>query len=1128
MNPLATHKRRSSPAFWVGLAVAMAILLGGEWWGPYEPPLREIAWPTDAQWIRTADELQATGCFRQDFTLHDAVDHAWVRIASQGGYELTVNGDPVGSWTAWRPTRQFQNGLSAPGQRLSSSDSVMSFNFPREFQWVAHSNYLTPIYFDIRPYLHLGNNAICIEIESSKPSPAVILTGEIHLTGGATVHLNSNAAWAAEPVPVHCTQDEWVRSKVRLNGWRPAKIWNRGPRHGSSMVPPGTFENAFGGKWMGLAPLDDGHAGFEELVLNWDSQNPGANAILRVATAAPYAITLNGQAVRPSSRERSPLNDGGWLVSWDGRRPLASLPTLLDPDETESPFAGHRFENPRHGDPTANNFKRFENVLNRTRERPNSTGPGEGLDDKYGEKGVKGRSSDPYGYDEEASLVVPLEVSRIRNKEGFYAYSLGGLIRNGPNQLRLRLVPALDAGYTRSRTRRIAAELITDGRGEPAQVFATGNRGWQTVGNKATAGVSEFNSVADARKLPPLLFVGHGWPGRLWKVDALGFGLLAALAAWFWRERIPGRITVACAWFGLSGLAIFGLRSSFLERSEFLWFRGPHWAGWALLVAVALALLAPLALRLSAKLRSHGHFKRWLTLILLLALCFVVRAWKIDAQPIDDDEFASIQGVASIVKTGVPEIGKDIWYTRSPLYHYVAAAVAWVAGTNLWTLRLFSVFSAVATAVVLWGLCRICFRNHWIAVGAVALFALHPFLIFTAHIARFYQQQQLLITLTVLCLIRGFVQTGGPRWIIATVLCFGAAILSQEISIGFAPCLFVTYLLFARDLPWRWELKAGLAGVIVVALFVIDVLVFQMKCLTWTSGVSPNVEATIAPNFWELGNLSAMFIGYSRLHLLASAFLPFSLIAALRRGDRQVLALHTLLYTAVLFTNLLVTSTSFRYQYAFITLWIPLCVHGISEATRLIAYQLRFAGAPRRTGPALAACAGLAVILSWSPWRIPGSYDLTLLGDSITPLRYVHSNLRPTDKVMITEPHPHAARMELGRVDYDLALPILYDFAYWDDGLLRDRNGDAEVINRLAQFQDIFAREERVWIVINREKLRSRTRNLRWEYAGAREEFFLRRNCQLAFRSYLWYVYLWDRNAHRYHAFRSEPGQWSE
>lgn len=1123
--PNAKRQLRFAPAFWVGLAVAMASLLGGEWRDPSDPPLREISWPGDAQWIRTSDELQATGCFRQDFLLHEDVEHAWVRIAAKGGFELTINGNPVGAWTYWRPTRQFQNGLSAAGQRLTVTDPAMALNFPREYQWTGHANERTPIYFDIRPFLKKGSNAICVETEGRKPMPAFILTGEIRLADGTAVPLNSNAAWAAEPVPAGSSQHEWARPEIRPDGWRKAQTWRRGPREGSSTVAEETFRKPFTGNWVALTPLDGGRSGFEELVLRWDQREDSQNAVLRIATAAPYAISLNGQAVRPASRARSPLNDGGWLVGWEGRRPLATTPTLLDPDETQSAFAGHRFEDPRHGDPTANDFKRFENTLNRTRERPDSTGQGEELDDKFGGKSAKGRLPDPYGYDEEAALVVPLEVSRTRNEEGFHAYGIGGLIRHGSNELRIRLVPALDAGYTRSRLRRIAADLII---GPAAEVFSTGSNAWRLEGNGSSSVATGFASLADVRELPELLFVGNGWPPRPWKSLALALGLLAGGGVWLAGGRVPSRFVESCAWFGIAGLCAFGLRSSFFERSEFLWFRSAHWAGWVLLAAASIALLAPLILRLSAKLRSHGSAKRWLALIVLLGLCFVVRAWKIDAQPIDDDEFASIQGVASIVETGVPEIGKGIWYTRSPLYHYLVAAVAWVAGSNLWTLRLFSVFTGLATAAVVWWLCRTCFRSRWIAVGSVALFALHPFLIFTSHIARFYQQQQLLVTFAALCLIRGFVQTGGPRWIVATVFAFGAAILSQEISIGFAPCLFLTYLLFGRDLPWRWELKAGLAGVIIGALVAIDILVFQMKCLTWTSGVSPNVEATIAPNFWELGNLAAMFIGYSRLHLLASAFLPFSLIAALRRGDRSVLALHTLLYTAILFTNLLVTSTSFRYQYAYISLWIPLCVHGLYEASRLVAFSLRSAGSPRRTAPALAALGGLAVIASWSPWRIPGSYDETLLGNPITPLRYVKANLRPADKVMITEPHPHAAKMELGKADYDLALPILYDFAYWDDGVLLDRNGDAKVVNRLAQIQEIFATQERVWIVVNREKLRSRKRNLRWEYSGAREEFFLRRNCQLAFRSYLWNVYLWDRNEHRYHPFRTEPGQWTE
>lgn len=1124
MNFFQNRLRKFGPSFWVGLAVAMVVLLLGEWRAPSAQPVREVRWPDSAQWISTADELQATGCFRQDFTLNGETEHAWVRIAAQGGFELIVNGNPVGSWTYWRPTRPFQNGLSAAGQRLTTSDPAMALNFPREYQWTGHANEKTPIYFDIRPYLKKGNNTICIETEGRKAKPAFILTGEISLKDGSVFPLNSNAVWLAEPVPVNCTQAEWVKAEVRLEGWRNAVAWKRGPRFGKVTVSHGVFEKPFSGKWIALSTLRS-EAGFEELVLRWDGNDARVGTYLRIAASAPYAVSLNGHPVRPASRANAPLADGGWLVGWEGRRPLATMPTLLDPDETGSAFAGHRFENPRHGDPTENDFKRYENTANRTRERPNATAQGEGLDDKYGEKSAKGRLADPYGYDEEANLVAPLEVSRTRTEEGYHAYGLSGLVRKGRNELRIRCVPSLDAGYSRSQTRRIAAEVVT---GDGETFFPTGGEGWRVEGGGESAVAVGFNSLGDISKLPSLSFIGNDMPSRPWKVLSLAAGLLAGLGVWLARQRVPGRVIEASAWVGICGVITFGLRSAFFERSEFLWFRTPHWAGWVLLVIAAISVFLPWLLRLTRKLRTHGGGKRQLAFVLLMGLCFLLRAWKIDSQPIDDDEFASIQGVASIVETGVPEIGEGIWYTRSPLYHYAAAAVAKILGTNLWTLRLFSVAAGLATAWVLWWLCRTCFRNRWIAVGAVALFAVHPFLIFTSHIARFYQQQQLLVTLTAFCLIRGFIQNGGSKWVLATVFSFGAAILSQEISIGFAPSLLLTYLLFGRDLPWRWELKAALAGVIIGALFAIDILVFQLKCLTWTSGVSPNVEATIAPNFWELGNLASMFIGYSRLHLFASVFIPFSFIAALRRGDRSVLAVHTLLLTAILFTNLLVTSTSFRYQYAYITLWLPLCVHGLYEASRMVVFSLKKTGVPRRTGPALAALGGLAMIASLSPWRIPSSYHETLLGNPITPLRYVKANQRPGDKVMITEPHPHAAKMELGRADYDLALPILYDFAYWDDGVLKDRNGDAEVVNRLAQFQEIFAKQERVWIVVNREKLRSRTRNLRWEYPGAREEYFLRRNCQLVFRSYLWHVYLWDLHEHRFHPFRSEPASWIE
>jgi hypothetical protein len=178
------------------------------------------------------------------------------------------------------------------------------------------------------------------------------------------------------------------------------------------------------------------------------------------------------------------------------------------------------------------------------------------------------------------------------------------------------------------------------------------------------------------------------------------------------------------------------LQWSFDERSEVVWFVSEAWRWWV----VGLCLAIVLFLRF-VKIRKKVVRGDWVCCLLLL-LVFITRAWQVDEQPIDDDEYASIQAVLSIAETGKPEIADDIWYSRSPLYHYGAAAVVVVFGPNLWSLRLYSVMLSVATGLVMWMLAKRYFKDTWLAALAVLIFALHPFLIFSGHIARFYQQQQ--------------------------------------------------------------------------------------------------------------------------------------------------------------------------------------------------------------------------------------------------------------------------------------------------------------------------------------------------------------------------------------------------
>lgn len=1112
-------------------ALVCAFALGGLAWligtalAPSEPRGRVFEFPPDAKWIRVQDETQRTGCFQKEFFLDAEVQHAWVCIASEGGFEILINGNPVGALSYWRATRPYQNGLTEAGQRSVTSNPAVAYNFPREYQWTGHENHRSPIYFDIRPFLDPGQNSLAVETEGRWTGVAFCLTGEITLENGEALSLRSNESWKGEPVPKGMGQRDWPTREANLDSWQDAIAGRRFSGSPITFVPEGLFESPFQGQWMianALAQKQEATAG-QDFIYRWREEGPVEKAFVRVVSRAPYILSVNGVAIQPPSREKRGLGGGGWMVGWNGRRPLEVLPTLLDPDETGDAFVGYRFENPSHGDPTINDFRRHENTLNRTRERETATTAGELLDDRGDPDDPRAGNPDPYGVLEEGQWRVPPEVFRERGQEEFHGYGIKAALRKGENEIRVRLLEEPQPGYSRSRSVAVALDgQIVGANGHRKTIRSDSSWDTEWKGQQFPL-VLGRNTARPGTNFPRLKYIGeqrgpdHARKAALW-VTLLFVPIL--LFAPRKMRSLPGeRFAIG---FLVTLVLVLFLKFSFFERSEYLWFRTSWWP-W---VVMTIALAGGLALAFFKKEKRSFRWSLppWLTLTLLLVICLVPRAYRMMEQPIDDDEYASIQAVISITETGLPEIGQGIWYSRSPGYHYLAGLFAKVFGANLWVLRMLTVLTSLATAWVVWRMAHIYCHSRWVAVVATFFFAVHPFLIFTGHIARFYQQQQLFLLLLIDFFIRGFIVANDARWRVWAIFCFGLAVLSQEISISFVPILVVLYVLFGKDVHWKWEVKAVLALAVTGAAIAIDIVLFQLKCMTRPVGVSPNVEATIAPNFWELGNLFALLIGYSRLHIALSLFWMVSLIYALRAGFRRLIILHVTLLAGILFLNLLITSPSFRYQYTLIALWILLGCHGIWV---LFEYLARWSG-NRRGAHLLRNLAVVLVFLSWSPWRVIGSYEEKILGDPISGLRHVKAHFREGDKIMITEPHPHAAKMEVGQADYDLAVPILYDFTYSDNGLLRDRNGDAKVINRVAGLQEVFAQDERIWILLNREKFRSRKRNLRWEYPSAREELYIRENCRLVYRSYLWHVYLWDQNHGKYNAFRKDPGGWSE
>jgi hypothetical protein len=262
------------------------------------------------------------------------------------------------------------------------------------------------------------------------------------------------------------------------------------------------------------------------------------------------------------------------------------------------------------------------------------------------------------------------------------------------------------------------------------------------------------------------------------------------------------------------------------------------------------------------------------------------------------------------------------------------------------------------------------------------------------------------------------------------------------------------------------------------------------------------------------------------LHIIPSFFFFIGLPLIWRERNRNAIALVVFLIFGVLMTNLLVSHVSLRYQYWLFPIWILVSLMSIRLVlTTAVSFVYRPEINLNRyvmTLGSVSAVVLMAIVLSWSPWRMPGTYETRLLGDSTGCVRWVQSQMRPDDKLAITEPHTHTAFMEAGKVDYDIAIPLLYDFAVMQDGRMIDRNGGGELVSSLDDFIRVMEKGERVWVLINREKFRTRGKNMRWEYPGARFETFLRKNCELKYRTYLWHAYLWDPSRGHYVSFSQQ------
>lgn len=1057
---------------------------------PFRPKIRE--WKMSGSWVTTAREPGYVGYFRKSFYLSAEVRNAWIAVSACDSYEVIVNGQQVGIQKLWPPNLTFQNATSEKGQRLNNFIGIPNVNYPREYQWETYANYEIPIFFDLTRFSKRGHNCVCIRVNSRKAPVRLCVQGEVLLTTGSVLSLNSDPDWKTASIPRQDVALSWTDEQYNDCAWPAAVAAPRpGPTYRS--FAPEIFSEPFCGKWIvpGLASSARAIWFFG----HWNINGSPDEAWVRLAANRQYCLFINGQKAEPPTLQPNELGEGDWIAHSRDPGEEHWRPDPMDPDDAGSLF--------------------------NTESRPSDIESGRG------------------------ETVTPVPLLHDQEVGTFDAYSVGAMLKEGENEVAVMLIQPGSLLKWAPTLALDGTAISTKGR----STVHTSGADWAAEsrcveGQAKSLGVLErSNAITGLGLAPTMRYLGYCYPNRrkFWEWTFLGgaisliflclvFVLASRHVALFEcalgrreidaaEKRYLAAGTIILAFSGAVLACTMIADASFAGRDEALFFMtGRLWL-FALAASAAVALLAGLlfktspqtVLRLPAMARTHG-FKALLSAILIL--CAVLRIYDIQFQSSDPDEWASLESILSIARKGVPMLAEDVFYTRSPLYHYLVGGLVAIFGENVWVFRLPSVLFAVGTTSLIYLSGKRLLRSRWTGIAAATLFCLHPLLIDSAHQVRFYSQQEFFILLTIYGFWRGFVEEQeGMKWRYLTLAAFFAAVITHEISVIVGLVLVASYLLFAKRKSWRDEMQFIVAVACVLVFVVLDFVLFQTVCLTARDGVSPEIEPALKFNLMFPSKLYWFFILPSGLHFGSTVFLFLGLPFALRDRNKAATMLCITLFGGVVLTTILITGSGLRYQYWLLPLYFLLLAHGVNKFVEWVVKPAHF-WYPNGEPPlrvALAAILMAGVLVTWSPWKIPGSYSTKILPDVDGALDFVRQNMLPRDALAVSAPYTHAAIVDVGRVNYDIEVPVLYDFVYRKNGRLVDRNAGAEVISRLDELQEAVARHERLWVVLTRVfHFRSPAETISWQEPGARFDLFVRTNCELKYQTYLADVFLWD------------------
>jgi 4-amino-4-deoxy-L-arabinose transferase-like glycosyltransferase len=718
------------------------------------------------------------------------------------------------------------------------------------------------------------------------------------------------------------------------------------------------------------------------------------------------------------------------------------------------------------------------------------------------------------------------------------AFDVSQYLRAGPTAVAVRLYRHLSADGSAS----AAADLpwlVVDG--QVGEVPLSTGAGWSQLAGfhpDWLRGGGEWVPAAPhsvSQRYTRVRFQTPDPPERRWLLRLGRHALLLAcllavvglgLGSCF-RAPQAGAAGVAC-W--LLAPPLFGvllvelLRFRFQESDTLLLFLSPAGSRVLLATGPVLFLLALLVtgLRRGAWLplglfRALARVPAPVWLVLILAGALALRLYRIDFQQLQFDENVSWDTARGILRTGLPQSPSGVYYTRSPLYHYLLAGWLWLFGDNYVSARCFSLVPGLGVIGAGYALVVALTRRRYLGLLAALLLALSPWELHSSSFIRFYQLGQLLVVLCTLFFLKGFVWQQGKRYQNLFFVCASCGVLSQEALGLIFPPLFLAFFACYRGFSWKADLNVWVGFAFTMGIAVLDLATFGFICNTPHVGVATWSSSVFQLNFRNVTEFTTTFYWMTNgANALVTVFFVAGLAYWLRRPDGgAMLVLYAVVVMMVVGSTVLLRTIAPRYAYAPYPLLlsgalisadalIRRCTAGLSwSADAVQTDRKRTALGLLLGGVALAGC-----LVSFELDKVADSYGRDRYLEHQVALGFIAERRRPEDALMTVL--PVSTGIEGARADYYATGPRV-GFVRFDEVYLRPRGGadrweGGRPLWQLEQYQKAFLKHERVWVLVSDYKL---------GLMAPEVAQFLRASCSVEYEFFGGQVLLWDRSAGR-------------